>query len=94
MKTKNIGQNIIIDLSTAVKILETKNQTGGIWRAKQVVNGETRDWEQIYLETNGDPDIAPHADYPEELALWLETAGVTLAELEAAIGQPYSHWCS
>lgn len=91
---KHISQNIAVDESTATQILETsKPGTYGVWCARQVIDGETKDWEQIYLETNGDPAIAPHADYGDELDLWLVTAGITLEELEEAIGETYRQWC-
>lgn len=93
--TKNIAENIQIDTATAVLVLETPTpNTFGIYRAKQVRDGRTTTDEQLWLETNGDPQILPHSDYPDELAAILADAGITQAELEAAIGMPYSHWCN
>jgi hypothetical protein len=91
---KWISNNVCIDESQAVKLLDTPGKgTYGIYKAPTLYGDRVSDDWQIYLETNADPAILPHADYPEELADVLSDAGITQADLEAAIGQPWSHWC-
>lgn len=84
-----------IDESQSILLLETPgNGCYGIYKAPSIYGDRVSDDWQVYLETNGDPTILPHADYPEQLAAVLDDAGITLADLEAAIGQCWSDWCN
>lgn len=87
-----LTQTLAIDESKRQLIIDTPgNGTYGIYKAPVV--DRPHEW-QVYLETNGDPVILPHSDYPDELAAVLADAEVTQDDFEAALGMEWRNWCT
>lgn len=92
---KWISNRVCVDESQAVQLADTPGSgCYGLFKAPAVYGDRVSDDWQVYMQTNGDPVILPHADDADELAAILADAGVTQDELEAALGMPWSHWCT
>lgn len=93
MKTKAISQTIVVDEDRRVLLLDTPGRgCYGLYKAPRV---GTDDW-CVYIETNGDPIMLPHyldADGDQLMVAAMSDAGITLDQVEAAIGCSWQQWC-
>jgi hypothetical protein len=94
MMTYDIGNGCKVDRDKAVLVLDTPGAgCYGFFRAPQIDgNGE-----QVYIETNGNPILLPHhldADCDTIMTDLCRDAGVSLEQIETALGCTWQEWCT